>query len=89
MSEPLPYRGPQPDPDPGDAADVEEPKTELDQIIADPVLQWRCRQFVGAGMTLHQARKLACDNRVDVHYVLYRLIGRGCDPTLAFDIASW
>lgn len=69
------------------ALPVPEP-TELDLIMRDPVLTWRCSQLVKAGLTIPQARKLALDNRVDLHYVVYRLIGRGCDPSVAFDIAS-
>lgn len=64
------------------------PPSDLDLILQDPVLQWRCKNLLDAGMTLPQARKLALDNRVDLHFVLYRLIGRGCAPDIAFDIAS-
>lgn len=86
----LPYQGPQPD-EPEASIDVvryEHPPTDLDLILRDPVLQWRASQMTRAGMTVFQARKLALDNRVDLHFVIHRLIGRGCSPDLAFDIAS-
>lgn len=64
------------------------PPRELDEILGDKVLQWRCKQFVDAGFNLHQARKLTCDRTVDLHFVIHHLVGRGCPIDLAFDIAS-
>jgi hypothetical protein len=62
--------------------------TDLDRVLADPVLRWRAAQMVKAGLNTSQARKLALDNRVDLHFVVHRLLERGCDPDVAFDIAS-
>jgi hypothetical protein len=61
----------------------------LEQILADKVLLYRCERLVKAGMTIPQARKLAVDNRVDLHFVIERLINRGCPIDTAFDIASY
>jgi hypothetical protein len=62
--------------------------TDLDRVLADPVIRWRAAQLVKAGLNTRQARKLALDNRVDLHFVVHRLLERGCDPDVAFDIAS-
>ena len=40
------------------------------------------------GMTPPQARTLALDRSVDVHWVVEKLLKRGCDPAVAFDISS-
>ena len=62
--------------------------TQLDMILADKVLQFRCKRLLDAGLTLDQARDLALDRSVDLHYVEARLIARGCTPDLAYAIAS-
>ncbi len=61
---------------------------EIDLILGDKVLQWRAEQLANNGMNPRQARALALDRRVDIHFVVSRLLARGCDPDLAFDIAS-
>lgn len=61
---------------------------DLEEIMRDKVLQWRCAQFVKAGFTTHQARRMTLDRTVDLHFVIHRLVGRGCPHHLAFDIVS-
>jgi len=60
----------------------------LDEIMRDKVLQWRCHQFLKAGFNMAQARRAAVDRSIDLDFVRTRLVGRGCDPSTAFDIAS-
>ena len=60
-----------------------------DPFLHDPVLRWRAKRLAGNGMNPRQARALALDRRVDVHDVVERLLKRGCDPAVAFDIASF
>jgi hypothetical protein len=67
---------------------VEVPPDDLSVILNDGRLSYRCEQFLAAGLTLEQARTLTLDNTVDLHFVVDRLVGRGCDPFTAFDIAS-
>jgi hypothetical protein len=69
------------------AAEAEEPD-DLDRILADPILQWRCKRLLDNGFNLPQARTLALDRTVDIHVVIERLVGRGCSPDVAFLIAS-
>ena len=56
---------------------VEVPLTDLEEILQSPSLRWRCEQFLNAGLTAPQARALTLDKTVDLHFVLYTLIGRG------------
>jgi hypothetical protein len=76
-----------PDQTPEALAEAEEP-SDLDRILADPVLTWRCKRLIDNGMALAQARTLALDRTVDVHDVVERLLARGCAPDTAFLIAS-
>lgn len=62
---------------------------EVSTILADPVVRWRAKILADNGMNPRQARALALDRRVDVHWVVDRLLSRGCDPAVAFDIASF
>jgi hypothetical protein len=84
---PPPEKPNQPPPDPP-AEDEEAPLTTLEQVMADPVLQWRAKRLSDNGMTPYQARALAVDRTVDVAWVVKVLLNRGCDPHTAFDIAS-
>lgn len=61
--------------------------TEVDQLLSDKTLRWRCEQLLKAGMTLPQARALTFRRDVDVRGVI-GWIEAGCDPSVAFDIAS-
>lgn len=56
--------------------------------LSDPVYAWRAERLEAAGMTQFQSRALALDRRVDVAWVIDVLLARGCDPAVAFDIAS-
>ena len=88
--------GPQPDRDKKEeivsAVEEEEPTvgdlTDIELIAGDPVLQWRAKRLTDNGMIPAQARALALDRTVDVTWVVDRLLKRGCDTTVAFDIAS-
>jgi hypothetical protein len=91
----LPYQPPE-QPEPQADADAEteaaeayaaDPRPDVDVILADKVLRWRCEQFLQLGMTLFQSRALALDKRVDLH-ATRGLVSSGCDPTTAFDILS-
>ncbi len=89
----LPYQPPE-QPEPQADAETEaaeayaaDPRPDVDVILADKVLRWRCEQFLQLGMTLFQSRALAVDKRVDLH-ATRGLVGAGCDPTTAFDILS-
>ncbi len=84
-------------PDPPDRLPTEpeqvepEPEPEDDEIslvMHDPVLRWRAACLATAGMNPRQSRALALDRRVDIYFVIERLLKRGCDPDIAFDIAS-
>lgn len=78
--------GEEPQPEASTEVPYHEP-TDLDLILADKVLQWRCKVFIDLGMTIPQARKLALDKAVDTNFVR-GLVARGCAPTVAFDIAA-
>ena len=60
----------------------------IDLVLHDPVLRFRAQQFAGMSFTPRQSRALALDKSVDVHWVRDVLINRGCEPHIAFDIAS-
>lgn len=62
------------------------PPTQLDLILADKVLQHRCKRLLEVGFPLDQARDLALDRSVDLHTVTETLVGRGCPPALAYEI---
>lgn len=80
---------PRPDPErrPTDADQIE-PVDEIEAVLADPIVRWRAEQFASMNFTPHQARALALNRRVDIHWVRVNLIEKGCDPMVAFDIAS-
>jgi hypothetical protein len=48
---------------------------------------WRARCLVDAGFTISQSRRLAANDRVDVHALL-ELVDRGCPPSLAARILA-
>lgn len=59
-----------------------------DPFEYDPVLRWRSDELRRAGMIPAQADSLALDRSVDTHWVVDRLLKRGCSGDLAFLIAS-
>lgn len=62
----------------------------LDQLAADPVLQWRTQQLVEAGLTIPQALSLAVTS-LDLHDMCAtatRLLHEGATQELVFDILS-
>jgi len=61
---------------------------DIDPFLQDNVLRWRARRLRDNGMIPAQARALALDRRVDVHWVVESLLKRGCAPDTAFLIAS-
>lgn len=63
--------------------------TDAQIVLSDPVLAWRAKRLRDNGMNPRQARVLALDRRVDVHDVVERMLKKGCDPLVAFDIASF
>jgi hypothetical protein len=67
---------------------VEAEPDDIDILITDKVARHRAERLAAAGLNTFQARALALDRRVDIHFVIDRLIGRGCPPDIAFDIAS-
>lgn len=73
---------------PTEPEQVEETAGELDSFYHDPVLRWRAKRLADHGLNPRQARALALDRRVDVHWVVDALLSKGCDPDIAFDIAS-
>ena len=92
----FPPGGPYPHPEPPDRApDPESDQArplvdaeDIDRILHDPVLRWRAEKLAEAGMNPRQARALALDRSVDVHWVVGNLLRRGCPADIAFDIAS-
>lgn len=80
-----------PDRKPTEPEQVEEPTigdlTDAELIASDKVLRHRFDRFVALGFTIPQSRVLTLDKSVDTHYAR-RLIQRGCDILLAFDILS-
>ena len=85
----FPPGGPYPHPEPPDRAEPEpEDSDDIDPFLYDPVLRWRAKELRRNGMIPAQARNLALDRSVDVHWVVERLLKRGCPPDTAFLIAS-
>lgn len=88
----YPFGGPPDPPDrlPTEPEQVEPPDNdEIDPFLHDPVLRWRAKRLRENGMNPRQSRALALDRRVDVHDVVERMLKKGCDPLVAFDIASF
>lgn len=88
----YPFGAPPPEPErqptePEQAAEPED-NDDIDPFLYDKTLRWRASQLRRNGMNPRQARALALDRRIDVHYVVDRLLKRGCHPDIAFDIAS-
>lgn len=83
----FPPGGPYPHPEPPERA---EPETadDIDPFLHDDVLRWRAKELRRNGMIPAQARSLALDRSVDIHFVITRLLKRGCPPDTAFLIAS-
>jgi hypothetical protein len=48
---------------------------------------WRARCLVGGGFENEEARRLAADERIDIHALL-ELVDRGCPPHLAARILA-
>lgn len=69
------------------AAEAEE--DDIDILLRDPVICWRAHILVESGMNPRQSRALALDRRVDTRWVVDNLLLKGCDPAVAFDIASY
>lgn len=72
---------------PQEAEEEVAPQTPLDMILADKVLQFRCKRLLDAGLALAHARDLALDRTVDIHFV-EGLVAKGCTPALAYEIAA-
>lgn len=85
----FPPGGPYPHPEPPERAapEPQEPD-DIDPFLYDDVLRHRARRLRDNGMIPAQARSLALDRNVDVHWVIHRLLKRGCPPDTAFLIAS-
>lgn len=62
--------------------------SDLEQIMGDKTLQWRCKRLLDHGMPIKQARVITLDRSIDIHYVIERLIKRGCPPQLAYEIVT-
>jgi hypothetical protein len=79
--------GPEPEPE---TAVIPRPvdDPELEAVIADPVLQWRCKVFLDLGMTLRQARILAVARPAPDLNRARHMVAAGCDPHVAFDILA-
>lgn len=85
----YPFGPPYPDgPDPDPGPPEPEPQDNIDPFLHDDVLRWRAKELRRAGMHPPQARSLALDRKVDVHWVVTRLLDRGCPSDTAFLIAS-
>jgi hypothetical protein len=86
----FPRREPEPDeqlePETAVPRPVDDP--ELEAVIADPVLQWRCKVFLDLGMTLRQARILAVARPAPDLNRARHMVAAGCDPHVAFDILA-
>ena len=76
------------DPEPESDEPTLEEMDDIELLASDPVLTWRAKRLADNGMTPPQARTLALDRSVDVTWVVDRLLKRGCDPAVAFDISS-
>ncbi len=74
--------------DPAQTVEQAELDAEIAALLADPVIKWRAKILADNGMNPRQARALALDRRVDARWVVTELLQRGCDPDIAFDIAS-
>lgn len=75
--------------DPEQTVEQAEFDHEVSTLLADPVVRWRAKILADNGMNPRQARALALDRRIDARWVVDRLLIRGCDPDIAFDIASY
>lgn len=84
----FPPGGPYPHPEPPERVDDPVDSDDIDPFLYDPVLRWRAKELRRNGMIPPQARSLALDRTVDVHWVITRLLNRGCDPHTAFLIAA-
>jgi hypothetical protein len=85
----FPPGGPYPHPEPPERAEPEPPDADdIDPFLHDEVLRWRAKELRRNGMIPAQARSLALDRSVDIHWVVTRLLKRGCHPDTAFLIAS-
>ena len=61
--------------------------TKLEQQHAGAVLEWRRRRLVSQGFGRALARRLAEDERYDLH-ALIELVERGCSPETAVRILA-
>ena len=75
--------------DPEQTVEAAEFDYHVSTLLRDPVIRWRAKILADNGMNPRQARVLALDRRVDARWVVDHLLARGCDPDIAFDIASY
>lgn len=83
-----PLGGPHPEPDEPPVSPEPLNSDDIDPFLHDNVLRWRAKELRRHGMIPAQARSLALDRSVDIHFVVERLLKRGCHPDTAFLIAS-
>jgi hypothetical protein len=69
--------------------EADELEQQVSSLLHDPVLRWRAKILADNGMNPRQARALAVDRRIDARWVVDHLLAKGCDPDIAFDIASF
>lgn len=88
--------GPVPEPDdfkqptdPEQTVEAAEADEQISSLLRDPVTRWRAKTLADHGMNPRQSRTLALDRRVDTRWVIDALLAKGCDPDIAFDIASY
>jgi hypothetical protein len=87
----FPPGGPYPHPERPETPEGDTPvydSDDIDPFLHDDVLRWRAKELRRNGMIPAQARSLALDRSVDIHFVVSRLLQRGCPPDTAFLIAS-
>jgi len=75
--------------DPDQTVEAAEIDEQVSTLLRDPVIRWRAKILADNGMNPRQARTLALDRRVDARWVVDALLLKGCDPDVAFDIASY
>jgi hypothetical protein len=54
----------------------------------DPVEHWRYQELLRAKFDVGPASLMAADRTIDIHFVVERLLNRGCSHELAYAIAS-
>lgn len=61
--------------------------TDVELLLQDPVLMHRAKKLIRAGFSTQQARNLALDRSIDVHWVISDLVERGCPLDTAYEVA--